>query len=163
MGILHTHSASTKVMTEPMRVASQAGRRNTASMTSSETTGISATRHVSVRLSSGSSTWVNMSSPPVGGANGGHGAWLLSGLRLPLVDTTPAPPALEAGQASTYRGSGSTFAPRAGSPAGAAPSARPDEAAGEQHEQGQPVDEAAEARTGRRGRCLGRGVGAAHG
>ena len=55
-------------MIDPMSVASQAGRRNTASITRSETTGTSATRQVSVRLSSGSISCVNMMSPSRCGA-----------------------------------------------------------------------------------------------
>src|SRR5579872_3505689 len=98
--MLHTHSASTKVIPEPMRVATEAGQRNTASMTSSDTTGISATRHVSVRLLSGSSTWVNMAFPLTRNAlsaPGGRGSLLL--LR----------PALSGGgQTSTGAGQGST-------------------------------------------------------
>jgi len=77
-------------MAEPISVAIQAGMRNTASMTSSETTGIRATRQVSVRLPSGSSTWVNMVSPRMAGAIG----WSRYGS---CCD-----------QASTGRGSGST-------------------------------------------------------
>src|SRR5947207_6007196 len=70
-GILHTQAASAKVMIEPSSVASQAGTRNTASMTSRETTGISATRQVSVRLSSGSISCVNMIAPSM------RGVWVL--------------------------------------------------------------------------------------
>ena len=55
-------------MSEPTSVASHAGMRNTASITSSDTTGMRATRQVSVRLPSGSSTCVNMMAPYGGGA-----------------------------------------------------------------------------------------------
>src|SRR5438874_10387953 len=58
-------------MIEPSSVASQAGTRNTASMTSRETTGISATRQVSVRLSSESISCVNMIAPSM------RGVWVL--------------------------------------------------------------------------------------
>src|SRR5262249_33220424 len=59
------------VMIEPTSVASQAGQRNTASITSSATTGIRATRHVSNRLSSGLISCENMVTSP------GRGLWLL--------------------------------------------------------------------------------------
>ena len=71
----HTQSASTNVMIEPTSTASQAGQRNTASRISSETTGMSATRQVSVRLLSGSISCVNMISPWIRGAAWTRGGW----------------------------------------------------------------------------------------
>ena len=50
-------------MIEPSSVATQAGNRNIASINSRMTTGISATKQVSVRLSSGFISCVNMISP----------------------------------------------------------------------------------------------------
>ena len=63
----HTQAASKKVMIEPINVASQAGRRNPASIHSSVTTGTSATR---VRLPRGSISCVNMMPPSLRGAAG---------------------------------------------------------------------------------------------
>src|SRR3984893_13212 len=105
-------------MIEPTSVASQAGTRNTASMTSRETTGISATRQVSVRLSSGSISCVNMIAPSMR-----RGVWRVMcrrrrGLILILatapVGTTAAPAAPVAFHNLARAASGLKFADCAG-------------------------------------------------
>src|ERR1700752_2991702 len=145
-------------MREPMSVASHAGQRNTASMTSSDTTGIAATRQVSVRLLSGSSTWVNMSFPLVAiEVASGLAALCFLWLRLLLVDTTPARPALEGGNLART-GKGLNVARRRRLTRERRASAPPPHAAGEQHEEREPVDDAVPAAG--RGRGVGRGRGA---
>src|SRR5262245_25140113 len=55
-----THSASAKVMSEPMSVATQADQRSTASMKSKAATGTSATSQVMNILPVGLRIWLNM-------------------------------------------------------------------------------------------------------